>query len=563
MTNEFTYENDPSVYNNQYDYEVNAFQNNAGSEMAKYERLVTQGKCFRLPATATIPDELYQSWLYTFMTEVKDDVNEISKHFRYTWCDEEENADSGWVAYGIPGSAGQVVKMMKSGQVTSDMLDPAPSSALWTKCLKVTNENWSLIKVMNDEKNQVKMEATAVEVRKVFDQIINLWTDSYYESQASSEHGGTPGGVSQVYFDNHKKILPIMRAANAEGNKFLPVDMVTSFNKGVYKNYRQVLAAVKRRYGRCQTQDTMMDFFRKLDVAFSRKTRHEFKIQELRNVLDRQYITQSSEFPNCSDFEDDFCKQKRTEEYNPIINTLLTYIIFKSEIPKTRWDGFQKEFYALLGSKPSYKTWHENRKELWMKLDEEMKLVRKESINNIGKGTSENNDDDDDDDDIEEMIALLRKKQANRKNAGNRNRNWSQTKNNNSTSNRRFTPNFKTNTAGHKKQSFSKPNKAKIRQRAENLLCYRCSRIAGVNKYHEGPMGPEANCPYDKDGRLRPGKRFISHIYGDSINELDIPEVNQEESEVYQYEKEEDEQTEVNQFGVNLLSGALHDYGPE
>ena len=106
---EFQYENDSSVFSNQFDCEVNAFNTNAGSEMNKYERSVTQGKCFRLPATATIPDELYQSWLYTFMTEVKDDTNELSKHFRYTWCDEEENADSGRVAYGIPGNAGHVV----------------------------------------------------------------------------------------------------------------------------------------------------------------------------------------------------------------------------------------------------------------------------------------------------------------------------------------------------------------------------------------------------------------------------------------------------------------------
>ena len=554
---EYQYENNSSVCNNQFDCEVNAFQSNAGSELSKYERLVTQGRCFRLPATATIPDELYQSWLYTFMTEVKDDANELSKHFRYTWCDEEENADSGWVAYGIPGSAEQMVKLMKSGQVTAEMLSPPPTNAIWTKCMKVTNDTWSLVKV-KDDSTQTTTEATAVEIRKVFDQIINLWTDSYYESQAFLEHGNVPGGVTQVYFDNHVTILKIMRAAHAEGNKFLPVDMVTSFKKGIYKNYRQVIAAVKRRYGRCQTQDTMMDFFRKLDVAFSRKTRHEFKIQELRNVLDRQYIKKSSDFPNCSDFEDDFCKQKRSEEYNPIINTLLTYIIFKNEVPKGRWDGFQKEFYALLGSKPSYKTWHENRKELWMKLDDEMKLTRQESINNIGKGTSANNDDDDDDDEIEEMIALLRKKQMAKKTSSSKNKKGFPS------SNRRFQPNYKANTSANKKPGFPKPNRARLRQKAANLLCYHCSRMAGVNKYHEGPMGggPESNCPFDKDGNRRPGKHFISHLHDTSINELDIPDIDQEDGAAYTYEDDE-QQPEVNQLGVDLLSGALHDYGPE
>ena len=562
---EFQYENDPSVFNNPFDYEVNAFNNsNAGSELNKYERSVTQGKCFRLPATATIPDELYQSWLYTFMTEIKDDTNELSKHFRYTWCDEEESADSGRVAYGIPGSANQMVKLMKAGQVTQDMLTPVPTRTVWDKCLKMTNEKWTIIKVVNDSTGALLVDVTPEEIRKVFDSVINLWTDSYYEAQAASEYGNIAGAVTQVYFENHKKILQIMRSANAEGNKFLPVDMVTSFNKGVYKNYRQIIAAVKRRYGRCQTQDTMMDFFRKLDTAFARKTRHEFKIQELRNVLDKQYITKPSEFPNCSDFEGDYCKQKTAEEYSPIINTLLTYIIFKAEVPKTRWDGFQKEFYAILGGKPSYQSWHENRKDLWMKLDEETNLTRKESINNIARNTSANDNDDDDDDELEEMIAFLRKSRQNRRNGNqNKNKNFSSNKNLNSNNNRRFTPAFKQSTSANRKQPVTKPNRTKIRQAVANMLCYRCSKIAGTNKYHEGPMGtgPDSNCPYDKDGRRRPGKNFISHYYGDSVNELDIPDVSSENTEAFTYEENEDEeQTNVNHLGVDLLSGALYNY---
>ena len=104
----YEYENESEAYNN----DINNLQGNHpnGNEMEYYKRLVSQGKCFKLPAVATLSDDLYQAWLYTFMSDVKDDVNEMAKIFRYTWCDEEENADADWVPYGIPGSVRQLTK---------------------------------------------------------------------------------------------------------------------------------------------------------------------------------------------------------------------------------------------------------------------------------------------------------------------------------------------------------------------------------------------------------------------------------------------------------------------
>ena len=55
--------------------------------------------------------------------------------------------------------------------------------------------------------------------------------------------------------------------------------------------------------------------------------RHTWR-QNLRNILERQYITDPTDFPNCSDYEGDTNVQTAGEEYNPIINTLLTYILF-------------------------------------------------------------------------------------------------------------------------------------------------------------------------------------------------------------------------------------------
>ena len=555
---------------NQFDSAVNMF-NKTNSDTtfdnSQYQRLIAQGRCFKLPSTPTISDELYQSWLFTFMTEVKDDVNEISRSFRYMWSDEDENVDATKVPYGIPGSPSQVVKMIKSNQITADMFDPKPSVANWDKVKKVTDSAWALQNVLNEDVSTkdakpVLVKETEKPVRKIFDQIINLISNNFYEAAAALEWtGDMPGGVAQLFFDDHRTILKIMRAAHAEGNKFLPNDMVTSWNKGVYKSYKQVIAAVKRRYGRCQTQDSMMDFFRKLDNAFEKKTRHEFKLQELRNVIEKHLIVNPAQFPTCSDFENDLTVQTHPEGFTCMIVSLLQYIMLKNEVPKSKWDELQKDYVSTFNGKPTYKTWHENRKEFWLKLDEATNMVHKASINNVEKD-SENGNYDEQDDEIDEILAIVKRRRNKQQNGRTTRRNYANnTMNNNNNyrntqSKNRFTPNYTRNTAGNR--NLSKPSKQSMRQRVASLLCLHCSRIAGVNKYHEGPYGggPDSLCPYDKDGNRRPGKRFISHIFDTSVNELDIPDLKEAEAEGLVYEDEDKE--EVNH--LDLLTGALSQY---
>ena len=503
---EYGYENQ-SVNNSQFDSAVNMFNktNSDSFDNSQYKRLIAQGRCFKLPSTPTISDDLYQSWLFTFMTEVKDDVNEISRSFRYMWCDEDENIDATKVAYGIPGSPSQVAKMIKANQITIDMLDPKPTAANWDKVKKMTDSAWALQNVANEDvatkdSKPILIKETEKPVRKIFDQIINLISNNFYEAAAALEWTGEmPGGVAQLFFDDHRTILKIIRSAHAEGNKFLPNDMVTSWNKGVYKSYKQVIAAVKRRYGRCQTQDSMMDFFRKLDNAFEKKTRHEFKLQELKNVIEKHLIVDPSEFPTCSDFENDSLTQTHPEGFTCMIVSLLQYIMLKNEVPKNKWDELQKDYVGTFNGKPTYKNWHENRKDFWLKLDEITNITHKESINNV-EDTEGNCTYDDQDDEIDEILAIVKRRRQKQQNGRTTRRNYANntTNNNNfrnSATKNRFTPNYNRNTAVNK--NISKPSKQSLRQRVASLLCLHCSRIAGVNKYHEGPYGggPDSLCP--------------------------------------------------------------------
>ena len=352
---EYTYENETADYD--FNDTCNALNPNDPQDMSSYHRLMIQGKCVKLPSTESIDDELYQNFLSGFMSDIKDDETERSKVFRFLWKNEDENVDSDSVPYGVPCDIDDLVKLVKQNKINRTAISPSPDPGTWDNVLKLTADSFRLEEKtiqLADSKTKI-LKATPAAQRKVVDAIINHISGDYYKAEATFKHPEKPGAVAVMYFENYKTHLKIMKQAYLEG-RLLPCDMIPSFNAGTYKTYKEVIAAVKRRYGRCRTQDTMMDFFRKLEKAFSLKTRHEFKIQNLRNILERQYIITPADYPTCADYEGDYVRQNSPEEYNPIINTLLTYILFLKSVPKSRWDSFQKEYYQLIQGKPTYKS---------------------------------------------------------------------------------------------------------------------------------------------------------------------------------------------------------------
>ena len=304
----------------------------------------------------------------------------------------------------------------------------------------------------------------------------------------------------------------------------------------MYSDYQQTLAAVKRRYGRCKTQDTMMDLFRKLDKAITEKTRTEFKVGNIRNIIQKYYVTK--DFPTCKDFEDDCIVQTTKEEYSPMIATLIHFMMFKNSIDKNRWDSVQREYHHTMNGKPSYTTWHENRPELYKIMDDELKLNARSH-----RGINELEDEN------EEISAVQRQKQMRRQPQ----RQQLQRQRFQPTYNRRPTPQ---QTAAMKRNTNND-----VKKRLQTLLCRHCSKWAGENRYHGGAKGsdPNSSCPYDKNGRLRPGKRFIGKIAGIEVNEVGVEDYRCNEVDDLEYFDPEDEVGEV-EDEPDLLDRALDPY---
>ena len=112
---------------------------------------------------------------------------------------------------------------------------------------------------------------------------------------------------------------------------------------------------------------------------------------------------------------------------------------------------------------------------------------------------------------------------------------------------------YRPNTRPQGNRNNNLGGRLETRERLRRLLCRNCSKWAGTNKYHQGPYGgtPESNCPYDRNGKPRPGYRFIGKIEGINVVEFDIPDVGEIDAVGLEYE---DETIDYVDNSVNLFA---------
>ena len=500
------------------DKDINFVDLNDPKQYQIYQRRMVAGEKIRLPNSPTVTDEMWYTFEHGFM-QLKDDTDERTKVFRYFWEPEDAEMTVNTVPYGVAGNIVQLIKMVVSGRIQRDDITyktqgQTPEITIWNKIKKLTAASYSMIDIKQED--QIVTPKSSASELKCVDAIINYLTNDFYVIPAEIQ-GNEPGIIAQLYFDDFETNLKMMRKAYAEGKDYLPYGMTECFKSAMYADYKQTIAAVKRRYGRCKTQDTMMDLFRKLDKAFSERTRHEFKIGNLRNILQKYYI--KKDFPTCSDFENDRITQTCQEEYTPIINTLLTYILFDKEVDKSRWEIIQREYHHSMNGKPTYSSWHQNRPELYKILDAELKLDSRPrpAINNL------------ENDDISAVQNRRRQQQSKQQQLRQPQRPQQQ----------KFQPSWNQNKYQNQPAGNRRPN-ADVKKRLQNLLCRHCSKWAGENRYHTGAKGGDINssCPYDQNGNLRKGKnvqRFIGRIAGIEVNEVGIEDYRSSEVDDFEY----------------------------
>ena len=563
------------------DYSVDWINTKNPQEMSLYQRRMVAGQSFKLPDEPTITDAQWESFKGTFMSDLNEDVNEKAKSFRYLWEDEDDNPSSTRPTYGVAKDIIQLSKLMENNKIIREDVDYSgagndnghPSESAWNHVMSMTQ--FVPFKIEPSESQAAQTESPEL-YRKIVDCIINFITRDYYADAAYKSHPNTakngphPGAVAKLYFDDYSENVKIMRKAYKCGQTLLTSDLSPNFTAGFYPNYAAVMNAVRRRYGRCQTQDTMVDLFKKVNKVFADKGPFEFKIGLLRNLLKKHYITDKSEFFESKDFEDDRNKQRHPEGWTPIVVTLAHYISFLKTIDESRWEGLEKEFSHLIPGKLTYRTWHENRQELYKLLDKEIK-TKKHTINRIESNSVYSIDADDTIDEMtdDELIAFVRQRRQNYRRSTNQKPGWK------GNGQKRFDPNFKKSYPNQNKapprrptnprptqpqpQPYRQMGVSEKRDALRKLLCRNCSRWAGTNRYHHGPYGgtPESMCPIDDKGKPRPGFRFIRAFFGTMVNEVGVEDYRDIEVEGIEYETPAVNGIQTYNYGNDLIQQSI------
>ena len=518
-------------------------------EMSEQKRLdliyksVIAGSAFRLDASLTTIDQgTWDAWYSGFTATMYKDEWSFIQNFKILW---EMNAQkSNTAILGVPADINQLVSLIKCGRIDrkdidfcgNGSTDGHPSALNWGLIKGLTNDTYRMTQ-------QDEHQPTAEVLRQILDHIAAHLSGNYYHNSAI---GKDAGFELNTYFDASNKIIAAFRKFQYLANKLLPTDMVDPFKDGYYINFEALIAALKRRYGLSDDQFTIIDHFRQFDKIIAAKQPMEFKMGRLRTELRKMLFTDPDKFPICQDFPGHKQVQSHPEEITPIVHTLLLYMIFVKRVDNERWEHLQKEYHNLLPGAVTSKKWHESRFELHTLMDHEFKLRGHKTKSSFQKPAAHENalyDDEDEDEDEdqpptqEEIFAVrqMRRQQKRQKYKPPQRRN------------QQFRPNQKPQNSNRQTRN------TRLRNKLRSLECRNCSKWAGTPKFHEGPFGGgiESKCPYDRQGRSRPGFKFLNKIGGEYISNIDFSD---DEPEL---EYETDEQTDAT---ANDQMNALGEY---
>lgn len=549
---------------------INAIDMSDPKQLQLIQKRMLEGKSFRAPHTETCPDDVYESWRTSFMNSMHDDPKGIAKVFQYVWYDDEDEIDASTARFGAACDVDQLVKMIQRGQIKRENItykgvgnvDGHPSRTAWTGIASLTNADYRIVKeeIKDNSGNTIEtLEPLDDHKIKILDQIAIYLTGDFFKNKYTKNGVVEKGGPLKTYFDNYETIFKALRAAHEEGVNCVPMDMIDPFKDGAYCSYQTIMQAMKRRYNRCQTHETMIDWFKKIDKIVAMKCPMEFKVQRMRTTLKKLFFPAAGPFPECSDFPGDKIVQLHPDEFTCSMAFLVGYIFMDKLIPRNRWEKVQKEFYHEIEGKVTYRSWNQNRLELWRKMDDEIRSKSQTSvarnINNINLDSTTV-----DPNDVNNYMNYVKQKQFQ-----NRRPNQNQLK--------------KSNQSGFRfGQGQGKPRAPPNRQfgakesvptRLKKYLCRNCSSWAGCNKYHPPPFGggPGTNCPYDKNGSKRKDKsgnpfKFINSIEGVAVENIEVEDFRDifnitDDNDMLTYEEEEVENENVNYAANQMLREAL------
>ena len=462
------------------------------------------GHAFRLPETIE-PGKFEQTislWYTCLCGNMKADQVKTMRNFQFLWRRDDEKIATR-PNRGIAANFKQLQFLMCSGRIDRSQFANITLQD-WAEVEEFQgNIVFELIPAVHEDGDSSKREitpaipATKATILRTIDAIVDGITNGYY-----SEDNGDNGATAKAYFDNSEDAVENMDTVYKNMELYLPYGIFPSFALGSFSNYDSLMSALRRFYGEDESQQTMIDVIRKIVKLVKKNQRMEQKIAEFREIAHQFMIVDKKDWIKPRDFTDDrTAYMEAAENYGPFTVTMLLAMVFSHNIPESRWPSIQALFSARC-TDLSYKSWHENRPELYKILDAERKTPG--AISGVQDS---------------ETIAYAN-------NSG-----WKKNQKKKPSRQNQGQPKPRRSTNGGKNKAASGGGKTVER------MCRTCTQAAGKPVYHDGPFGGGRNCKYNKNGKPKQSRRGINSVQNNESTEGgDSPSVDQNDEYVEDYD---------------------------
>ena len=345
------------------------------------QKSIHAGQLYTLAENLKLSEADLEAWFPTFLAQYKEDEQIIIEKCRVLWT--EEAVDERKVKCGFPNTAAQVKELFESGRLDADLFEPA----LTTAEMKIIETADALVfkegqRLGSDSKPadcptcNVKgsCPGTCNTVIAVYDRITEYISRGLHTN-------------TKVAFESADEVRKTLQKYRTQMAQHIHPNLRDYFLSGRYRTWEDLQNAIRRAFGVKEEKVTIPDLFRRIEEVVSAKRPVEQKMGKLAKLVKQIAIKDKKDFFTTADFEGDRIPMRHPEAYSPLVNTLLTYIMWAG-IPKSKWEEIQTEFERRTDAGWSYKTWHTHRPTLYEIMD------KQNGIGVVGAIESETADED-------------------------------------------------------------------------------------------------------------------------------------------------------------------------
>ena len=319
------------------------------------------GHVYQLTHAKKETESSLRNWFENFLSLFTVEEQTVIQKCQYLWRKGDILKAQSLLLF--PSNREQLAKLFTTNRLAKDLFNP-PLTDQEVNVITEANGDELDYAIKQEGTNPVcttcrrDCVGTCAGHRRVFDSVINHITNGLYKTAPEA-------------FKNAASVRKALSKFQNTAKRFILPELSDAFTNGKYIKWTSLTNSIRRAFNIKEEKQTMSNLFSRIHTAATSAINMENKIDSLADIAMEIAITDEKDFFRPKDFDDDVSQTMSTpEQYGPLVNTLLTYIVMRETVPMAKWDQVQTDFERKIQSGWSYRSWHENRPRLYEIVDQ-------------------------------------------------------------------------------------------------------------------------------------------------------------------------------------------------